>query len=1204
MPENDRQRLDIAATVKGLYARDQSLTTVQARSFVRSLQTTWKVATIAWEPADTVEIFRQAASLVHAARIFSTVEGGDIREAAAAYCRAGELYEWLARADDTIARRVPVALLSAGAYQLGGLPAMATGILKQISYKDPGANLFADFLRADFDGVIQKVIDFWAANPELTIRNAGTSFFVGGDGNDMAWLATVELVRSIGLASDSLRRGRPERLSDALKHLRSIESFFVRYAPDDIAFLAFFLRSACERFEQSTIYAPLEHLAALKPEKRSYVRQFARRQYARGRGILWQSQKQGIERLLGNSSFALCTPTGSGKTLVANLAIVKELLLLADGTIASLALYIVPSRALAGEVEAKLAPELGRDFIVTGLYGGVDWGITDAWLTSDSPVVLIATVEKADALMRYLGPVLLARLSLLIVDEAHQVVIENSERDKDDLAKHSSRPLRLESLIARILSLKPTVVRIALTAVAGGAANPVARWIESRDDAEAVGSYYRSTRQAVGSLKIAPNMSPRIAIDILNDRPLAVVGRADNLYVNLVIPVMPRAPAVVRNGLNRHTQTAVLWAALHLIEGDRRILVSLTQSPEDTIRWFSEAFRLKGWESVGRFSPPQDDADAALFSEALEVCVDYCGSESHEVSLLQRGIATNHGQMPQRLRRLMIALIERSICRITVATATLTEGVNLPFDIILLPSLKRTIFNSEKKWREEFPMSTGEFRNLSGRAGRPGATKGMEGITLVVLPTSRSSTAASSRKVQGNQISRLKNDYDALLERLKEEAEGGGTHYSPLAILISSLREKAFHLPGIDSEIDFLNWLDAVAPEDISELAGTANPSARARLADTLDELDSVILATVEEVRSIDNASLSVSETEALLIQFWQKSFARVASAYEAWMSDAFLRRGKAVVETVYSDEDERRRLYSYGYAPHVGRRFESTAVLILSILRDSEGYGDMAEKDRMLLFQRLGDAVADDGGFGFLVRESQTSQDLFSRWSEVLSWWMKLSGATQPPIDDLRAWQMFVTENFEFRLGVAIGAVVASIWTEKKPNPFDTPTLDSWKGVSDLPWFAFWAKELLRWGTLEPFVAFALSQGLARSRPEAEAMRPEFMSWLVLNEGEEASGEATINPQNFLKWARSRLERAVQVHAIRTTKAVLSGADGEGAEYAVVPLRTQDSIMWLDPSGYKLAVTTIPNVFFDSNHSNDFSLVTNSEGVVVNQIF
>lgn len=58
--------------------------------------------------------------------------------------------------------------------------------------------------------------------------------------------------------------------------------------------------------------------------------------------------------------------------------------------------------------------------------------------------------------------------------------------------------------------------------------------------------------------------------------------------------------------------------------------------------------------------------------------------------LLDRGIANSPSQMPQGLRRLMMALIDEKICPITVATATLTEGVNLPFDIIFDTSLKRS----------------------------------------------------------------------------------------------------------------------------------------------------------------------------------------------------------------------------------------------------------------------------------------------------------------------------------------------------------------------------------------------------------------------------------------------------------------------------------------------------------------------------------
>ena len=100
--------------------------------------------------------------------------------------------------------------------------------------------------------------------------------------------------------------------------------------------------------------------------------------------------------------------------------------------------------------------------------------------------------------------------------------------------------------------------------------------------------------------------------------------------------------------------------------------------------------------------------------------------------------------MPQRLRRLMTEMIDRRICPITVATATLTEGVNLPFDLIFLTSLKRRSWDQANQAQIIAPLSTSEFRNLAGRAGRPGAARGLEGMTLIALPTNVSATAAQT----------------------------------------------------------------------------------------------------------------------------------------------------------------------------------------------------------------------------------------------------------------------------------------------------------------------------------------------------------------------------------------------------------------------------------------------------------------------------
>jgi hypothetical protein len=165
MPETDAQRIQIASQTRTRFGQDQVLTRLQARAFVRAIQTTWQVETIQWSDANSQEVLAQAQKLVHAGSVLLSVEGGDAGEAGLAFRRSGELFEWLARSDDAIKTSVPLALFAAGSYQLGGLPAMASGILRQITSEDDGMRLFASFLSADFDRVLSRAAAFWEAHP-------------------------------------------------------------------------------------------------------------------------------------------------------------------------------------------------------------------------------------------------------------------------------------------------------------------------------------------------------------------------------------------------------------------------------------------------------------------------------------------------------------------------------------------------------------------------------------------------------------------------------------------------------------------------------------------------------------------------------------------------------------------------------------------------------------------------------------------------------------------------------------------------------------------------------------------------------------------------------------------------------------------------------------------------------------------------------
>tara|TARA_R110000787_G_scaffold16622_17_gene50521 strand:- start:14264 stop:17890 length:3627 start_codon:yes stop_codon:yes gene_type:complete len=1204
MPDLDPERVALAAELQRQIGSENELTPVQARAFVRGLQTGWRVPTIQWRQEETHSQYDDAKRLLNAASIFRSVEGKHSQNARFCYRRAAELFEWLSRGGDDSEKSAPLELLAAAAYQLGGSPAMSAALLSISEQDSPGERLFAYFLRADFDGVIGAVTDFWRENLDITDREAPQRILQEDGDDKVGWFATVELVRVLGLLADSIRRGEVSRFELAKRKLEAIDRVASRSFDEDISLLVTLLLEVADAYVDANIYGPIRQLGEINPERVSRLERFARGQFSRGRGILWTSQIDGLKRLIEEESFALCTPTGSGKTLVANLAIVKELLLNAGDDEGALALYLVPSRALASEVEAKLSSELSNDVIVTGLYGGTDWGVTDYWLEADEPTVLIATVEKADALMRYLGPLLLRRLRLLIVDEAHQVVPEDNDRTQDDFAEHSSRPLRLEAFVSRLLSRAPEIVRVALTAVAGGAATPVARWIEGREEAEPVGSNYRSTRQIIGSFEVAPDRSGQMLLEILNGKPLFVRGRDDEaVYINVRTPPMPALPASMRNSVFRFTQLDVLWTAQHLIEGGRRVLISVAQQPERTMGWFKDALLLPAWEDAPQFERPNDEDDLRRFVKTREACVDYCGEESYEVALLDHGIATNHGQMPQRIRRLMVDLIDRGICPITVATATLTEGVNLPFDLIFVTALKRRSFNSVLNQQIENPISTSEFRNLAGRAGRPGAGIGMEGITLVAVPVRPSSSARGTIPTQRRQIAQMQEEWRTLRQSLLAEELERVDIDSPLALLMDGIAERARQLLNIEGD-EFLDWLEGVIPPEISDEAGRASQDEEARLADSIDELDGVLLSALEELQRIDEVGLEGTEAEAALSAIWQKSFTAFASAQEAWMEDAFIRRGQAIIDELYPDRDERSRLYQYGFTPYVGRRFETVVPTVLEYLRNAGDYGELDDAARLALFEELGEQVEGDRGYGFRVRSTATDQEMLDNWTDILKWWMRGPEAEAPAPENLRSWQRFVSENLEFRLGVGLGAVVARAWSDGVDGALIVPSLEAWRETTELPWFGFWARELIRWGTLDPFVAFALAEGLVGTRDEGEELRLEFDEWLDATRDAVVS-EDRIDPQLFLEWKRSLEGQARRPARRRRLDAQLDGTNGERGQYSVIPVVSDESIHWIDAAGFLLARSQADDFPFQGLvFRDDFELRTDREQPVVRRTF
>lgn len=159
--------------------------------------------------------------------------------------------------------------------------------------------------------------------------------------------------------------------------------------------------------------------------------------------------------LLEGKSLLVCTPTSSGKTLIAELAMLKSIL---EGK--GKAIYIVPLKALATEKNKDFKKKYGNLIKIALSIGDFD--------TSDPHLIdydlIICTAEKLDSLVRHRAP-WLSKVSVIVVDEIH-------------LINDPGRGPTLEIIITLLRTILKKLQIIALSATIG---NPqeLAEWLDA-----------------------------------------------------------------------------------------------------------------------------------------------------------------------------------------------------------------------------------------------------------------------------------------------------------------------------------------------------------------------------------------------------------------------------------------------------------------------------------------------------------------------------------------------------------------------------------------------------------------------------------------------------------------------------------------------------------------------------------------------------
>lgn len=168
------------------------------------------------------------------------------------------------------------------------------------------------------------------------------------------------------------------------------------------------------------------------------------------------AQEKSIKKgLLEGKNLLVCTPTASGKTLIAELAALKSIM-----ENKGKAIYIVPLKALASEKYRDFKRRYDKVAKIALSIGDID--SVDSYLAEYD--LLVATAEKMDSLLRHHAP-WVSGIKTIIVDEIH-------------LLNDHQRGPTLEILLTLLKQLLKNAQIIGLSATIGNA-EELAEWLDA-----------------------------------------------------------------------------------------------------------------------------------------------------------------------------------------------------------------------------------------------------------------------------------------------------------------------------------------------------------------------------------------------------------------------------------------------------------------------------------------------------------------------------------------------------------------------------------------------------------------------------------------------------------------------------------------------------------------------------------------------------
>ncbi len=205
-----------------------------------------------------------------------------------------------------------------------------------------------------------------------------------------------------------------------------------------------------------------------------------------------------------------------------------------------------------------------------------------------------------------------------------------------------------------------------------------------------------------------------------------------------------------------------------------------------------------------------------------------------------------------------------------------------------------------------------------------------------------------------------------------------------------------------------------------------------------------------------------------------------------------------------------------------------------------------------------------------------------------------------RPPAKDISRWYDFVYDNFDYRFNWGFSSLLSIAFDEAHGGSLKPLTLTDWPATR-LPWIAFWIKELIVWGILEPVAAFLMSRRLAWTRQEAETAAQDYYS----STSSVSNPNDLLDPSSIRDWVQnlysSESRRMHDTQLGRFPVNLLRDfVNTPKSEFRVLPVEMNGNLVWIDPAGFPLAKSSKPGAWDSSNLRHHDFILQSKEQIVV----